>query len=87
LQESEWGPNELLDYVYASMDPEAEVSDKDAFIFQHFMRRWPDHAVAIVKCAFQVYGGKWRNQSVAPYMFTKGYDPYLATEILRVLDR
>lgn len=84
--EQYWGPQELHDYVLSKMDPDAEVADNDAFIFQHFMKRWGDKAIQIAKFAFDVSDGKWHGKSVAPLHFLKAYDAYFAEEIARLLE-
>ena len=68
------------------MSAGAGVGQNDSFIFQHFMRRWGNKAVPIAKFAFVVAGGRWHGKDVAPSMFSKGYDPYFAAEIDRLLE-
>lgn len=84
--EADWGSPELHDYVVDHIDPGAEQGPNDHFIFHNFVKRWGDKAVPIAKFAFEVSDGKWHGKVVAPHMFQKGYDPYFAAEIVRILE-
>jgi hypothetical protein len=81
-----WGAPELHDYVSNQLLPGTEIGSNDSFIFRGFVSRWKERAVPIAKFAFEVSGGEWHGQPVAPYMFQKGYDPYFASEIARLLE-
>lgn len=85
LTTTDWGWEELRDYVVTSIEKRWGVfprdSRKEAGIFKSFLARWPSQAQQIARYAFEVSDGRWRGAPVSVNRFCKASDPYFAAVI------
>ena len=85
--EAEWGWSEFRDFVVDKITetsgPFPRMAEREAGIFKRFLAEYgATDAVAIVRYAFDVCGGRWANAPIGITRFCKGSDPYFAQPIL-----
>jgi hypothetical protein len=80
-----WTWQDLRDYVVREIESRFGTFPRDLIkesgIFKSFLGRWGPQAGPIAKAAFEVHGGMWRGAPISVTRFTKGSDPYFATQI------
>lgn len=83
--ESEWGWEELRDYVVASIEKRHGAFPRnfktEASIFKSFIGRWGTQAPAIARFAFDFADGMWHNAPISVNRFCKASDVYFAIPI------
>lgn len=83
--ESEWGWEELRDYVVSSIEKRHGAFPRnfktEASIFKSFIVRWGAQAPAIARFAFEFSDGMWHNAPISVNRFCKNSDPYFAQPI------
>ena len=86
----QWEWQDLRDYTISEckdrgLQYQGDVA-KEKAMFSAYLKRWPDgRGAQIAQYAFQVCHGLWHGQLVSPTMFSKGFDPYFAVEIDKLL--
>lgn len=85
LYASEWGWEELRDYVVSEIISRFGAFPrnplKESGIFKGFMTRWGTQAEPIARAAFDVHGGYWRSAPITVTRFAANCDPYFAAVI------
>lgn len=85
LGKSEWGWDDLRDYVVAQIEerfgPFPRDSRKESGIFKAFLARWPEQAQAIARFAFEVEDGRWGGAPISVNRFCKNSDKYFSAVI------
>jgi hypothetical protein len=83
--ESEWGWEELRDYVVSSIEKRHGAFPRnyktEASIFKAFISRWGSQAPAIARFAFEFSDGMWHNAPISVNRFCKASDAYFAVPI------
>ena len=81
-----WSWDDLRDYVVGAIEhrfgPFPRNAVKEAGIFKSFIARYPEHAPAIARYAFETVGGYWMGAPIAITRFCKASDVYFAGPIL-----
>ena len=86
----QWEWRDLRDYVVSEslahgLQYQGDGA-KEKAMFAAFLKRWPDgRGQQIARYVFQSSQGLWHGQLVSPQMFSKGFDPYFAVEIDKLL--
>jgi hypothetical protein len=87
--DTEWGWQELRDYVVAQIEarfgPFPRELAKEKSIFSSFVDRFGPRAPLIARYAFEVSKGMWGNAPVRVTRFTRASDEWFAQVILRRL--
>ncbi len=82
---SEWGWEELRDYVVRHIEERWGASERDpvkeASIFRGFVGRWGGAAKEIAIAACEAHGCVWRSAPLTVNRFTTKSDPYFANVI------
>jgi hypothetical protein len=83
--EANWSWQDLRDYVVAQIEQRFGVFPRDprkeSGIFKSFLSRYPEHAAAIARYAFEVSDGFWGGAPISVNRFCKGSDRYFADVI------
>lgn len=83
--ESEWGWEELRDYVVEAITkrhgPFPRNMKTEHSIFKSFAQRYGADAPAIARFAFEFCDGMWKNAPIGVNRFCKGSDPYFGDPI------
>jgi hypothetical protein len=87
-----WGWHDLCEYVVGQIEKihgptPRQPTYKEKAIFDGFLHRHGDYAVAIAKYAFEVAGGYWKNAPISVNRFTVNSDPYFANPIRTHLEQ
>lgn len=87
--DSQWTWEDLRDYVMGQIEqfhgPQVRNPMKEKAVFESFMKRWEDKAVAIARFSFEVERGMWQRAPISVNRFCKGSDIYFAAKIAEKL--
>ena|SRR5580765_5572925 len=91
LSSDKWQWSDLRDYVIRKIEETCgqvprQASYKEQAIFEGFLKRHGQRAPQIVRYAFEVAGGYWRNAPISVNRFCANSDPYFSDVIKRHLE-